>query len=134
MEKNILSPAQMSALHGFQYNKIATIDHPSVEGPNDSLVTLVDQMKPDNEVLQMNVNHLQRVADTVLKKPVKKDPEHIESIHWNHYFYKKYTYQIRIILILLAVCVVMNVMYSFLPQQMFSIACDSSGFSSRSWL
>lgn len=120
MEKNILSPEQLNSLRGLQYNTIYRVEDASLNEANHKFDKILYRIKPDNDILQTNVNQLKSVLDANLKKPEKEDPEYVESIKWNHYFYKKYTYQIRILVILLGVCALMNILFSVLSPETFS--------------
>lgn len=120
MDINVLSPDQASSLRLFQYKPIQSITDASLNVANENLKGVLNTMEGQNSILQKDVNTLQTLLDTIFLKPTKEDPELIEEIKWNQYYYKKYTYQIHLLWIIIGVCILINLYSSFLSQPMFS--------------
>jgi hypothetical protein len=108
----------MNSLRTFQYKPIQPVNDPKLDRANQDLKKVLKQLKPENDELQKDVTTLQILVDTVFLKPKKTDSEFKEEIKWEIYFYKKYTYQIHLLWVVIGVCILLNI-YSFLPSFLF---------------
>jgi hypothetical protein len=118
MDMNVLSPDQMDTLRSFEYKPIQAVHDPKLNRANDDLKPVLKQLKIENDEVQKDVSALQIMVDTLFLKPKKSDPEYKEEIKWDIYFYKKYTYQIHLLWVVIGTCVLLNI-YSFLPEVFF---------------
>lgn len=118
MDQNVLSPDQMNSLRSFQYIPIQSVNDPKLDRANQDLKPVMKQLKKENDKVQKDVSALQILVDTIFLKPNKTDPEFIEEIKWEIYYYKKYTYQIHLLWVVIGVCILLN-LYSFLPAFLF---------------
>ena len=118
MDMNVLSPDQMDSLRSFQYKPIQAVHDPKLTRANEDLKPVLKQLKTENDKVQNEVSTLQILVDTLFLKPKKSDPEYKEEIKWEIYFYKKYTYQIHLLWVVIGTCILLN-LYSFLPEFLF---------------
>jgi len=118
MDINVLSPDQMDSLRSFQYKPIQVVNDPHLNRANDDLTLVLKKLKTENDKVQKDVSALQILVDTLFLKPKKSDPEYKEEIKWEIYFYKKYTYQIHLLWVVIGTCILLN-LYSFLPGFLF---------------
>lgn len=102
-----------------QYKVITPVVDASMSHANGSLDNALFVFKKQNEVLQKNVSTLQVLLDSLMLKEPEGVPELVEDIQWNHYFYKKNRYQTHIMLVIIGVCVLLNVLATFLDPSLF---------------
>jgi len=119
MDENVLSPEQMNSIRMFQYKVIHPVEDGPLEHANGNLNNALFIFKKQNEVLQKNVSTLQVLLDSFLLKKTEGKSELAEDIRWNHYFYKKNRYQTHIMLVIIVVCILLNVLASFVDPSVF---------------
>ncbi len=103
----------------FQYKVIHPVLDASMAHANGNLDNALFVFKNQNKILEKNVSTLQVLLDSLLLKEPEGKPELVEDILWNHYFYKKYRYQTHIMLVIIGVCVILNVLTSFIDRTIF---------------
>ena len=117
--ENILSPDQMNSIRMFQYKVITPVEDDAMARANHNLNNTLSTLRRKNTVLEQNVSTLQMLLDSLKLKKEERNPELVEDIVWNHYYYKKYRYQTHIMLVIIALCIVINVMASFVDPTVF---------------
>jgi len=119
MDEQVLSPDQMNSIRMFQYKVITPVVDASMARANGNLNNAFLTLKPKNTVLEQNVSTLQVLLDSLMLKQDERKPELVEDILWNHYFYKKYRTQTHIMLVIIGLCILLNVLVSFLDPTLF---------------
>lgn len=119
MDKNVLSPEQLRTLQVFQYDKINPIVDVSLNSANEKLMNVMHKMSTQNATLQRNATNLQSILDSIILPKQQGNPELIEEIKWNRYFYKKYTYQTHVMIVLIFMCIVINILHATVSHYMF---------------
>jgi hypothetical protein len=119
MDLNVLSPDQMNSLRIFDYKTLQTVPDADCDDTlyqsNRDLNRVRSTMHLQNQRTQRDVDVLQTLLDSVILKPNKKDPEFINEIRWDLYYYKKYTYQLHILWVIIGVCILLN-LYTLVPE------------------
>lgn len=118
MDQNVLSPEQRRSLQVFQYNNINSVTDNDLTTANTNLAPVLASMKTQNDMLLQKTNTLQTLLDTV-KQPSNDNDVLLEEIRWNTYFYKKYHHQTQMMGIIIAVCVLINVLHLTLSKMLF---------------
>jgi hypothetical protein len=119
MDENVLSPEQMNSIRVFNYKTITPVVDASMSRANGNLDNALFLFKRQNKVLEQNVSTLQVLLDSLTLKSPEGKPELVEDIFWNHYYYKKYKYQTHIMLVIIAVCIVLNILGSVIDPSIF---------------
>jgi hypothetical protein len=119
MDKNVLSPEQLKTLQVFQYNEIKEIKDASLNQANQGFSSVLATLSGQNSILQKNVTNLQSILDSVVSQPSKGNEELIEEIKWNTYFYKKYSYQTHIMVVIIGFCIVINLLHGTVSKPVF---------------
>jgi hypothetical protein len=136
MEKQLISPEQMNSLHRNSYNIIDLSSikesgrtdadrNPSgtpmgrgnftVSETNPKINTLFSQMNESNQILQRNVNFLKDRLDEISPVQSLQSREKIQQIKWNQYVIKKYSYQGRIMAVIIVICFLFIVLHGVSP-------------------
>ena len=110
MDQNVLSPEQRRKLQVFKYDFVNSIEDDKLSAANQDMVPVLAAMKTQNDVLQKNANTLQALLEAAKMDPTTDNDVLREQIKWNTYFYKKYTYQTRLMWILIVTCIIINVL------------------------
>jgi len=122
MDKNVLSPEQLKTLQVFQYDQINRVTDASLNQANAHFDTVITNLSEKNTILQKNATTLQNLLDAVILPKQEGNPELVEHIKWNTYYYKKYTYQTHVMLVLLFMCIVINLLHNSVSQMVFVAA------------
>jgi hypothetical protein len=122
MDKNVLSPDQLKTLQVFQYDQIHEVIDASLNNANRNLENVLSNLSEKNSILQKNATSLQTILDAVILPKEEGNDELIEHIRWNRYFYKKYTYQTHVMVVLLFMCIVINVLHNAVSPNVFIAA------------
>jgi hypothetical protein len=123
MDKNVLSPDQMNSIRTFNYKLVNSVEDQNLEKANGNLDKALFVFKKQNEVLAKNVSTLQLLLDSLTLKKTEGRPELVEDIIWNHYYYQNYKYKTHIMIVIIGVCIVINVMMSFVEPTLFPAIC-----------
>jgi hypothetical protein len=134
MEKQLISPEQMNSLHRDTYytinldriGKTTTQGLASSSGApvgnggtsttvNPNIDNLMKKMNESNQILQSNVNYLKDKLDVISPTQSIQKEEQIQQIKWNRYITKKYSYQGRIMAILIFVCFLFILLHGIAP-------------------
>ena len=91
----------------------------SMNRANGHLTNTLMSLKSQNTVLEKNVSTLQVLLDSLLLKKDEGNPELVEDIMWNHYYYKKYQYETHIMLVIIGLCILLNILASFTDPTIF---------------
>ncbi len=121
MDLNVLSPDQLNSVRLFRYKPIYEVSDPLLNVANEDLKDTLTTMRKQNRVLEEDVSSLQTLLDTIYPTKARRDPELIEEIKWNQYYYKKYTYQIHLLWVIIGICILLNLFASFLSPVYFPI-------------
>jgi len=111
MDLNVLSPDQVSKLRPFEYKPIQSVTDASMNQANRSMERVLTTMKLESQRVKKDVSTLQILLDSILLKQ-KQDPEYIEEIKWDLYYYKKYTYQLHMLWVIIGTCILVNLVPS----------------------
>ena len=123
MDQNVLSPEQLSRLQTFQYIPIQKVKDDQLGKANRDMSKVLDTMKLENQRLEKDVSTLQILVDSIFLKSTKRDPELKQEIKWDIYEYKKYTYQLHLLWVVIGACILLNL--SLLLQSIVSITVVS---------
>ena len=107
----------------FQYKLVNPVEDKPLDKANGNLDKALFVFKKQNEVLEKNVSTLQVLLDSLTLKKQQGRPELAEDIIWNHYYYQKYKYQTHIMIVIIVLCIVINVMMTFLDPTLFPALC-----------
>jgi hypothetical protein len=75
---------------------------------NQDMSKVLSTMKLENKRLEKEVSTLQILADSIFLKSTKLDPELKQEIKWDIYEYKKYTYQLHLLWVVISACILLN--------------------------
>jgi hypothetical protein len=143
MEKQLISPEQMNSLHRDSYNTVEIERLSSIKASNRTteertrsgapkgkgsyvtqttppttnpkINTLMTKMNEANQILQYNVNFLRDRLDEISPVQSLQKEEKIRQIKWNQYVIKKYSYQGRIMAVIIIVCFLFILLHGISP-------------------
>ena len=127
MDINVLSPEQMSRLYTYDYTRLEMLPEQSQEvstklnKAKHETNKLFTTMKLDNERLEKNVSTLQILVDSIFLKTTMETPEWKQEIKWDIYYYKKHTYQLHMLWVVIGTCFLLNVALSSPPDYVGAI-------------
>jgi len=103
----------------FQYKLIHPVEDPALNTANGNLDNALTTLNRQNRVLEENVSTLQVLLDSLTLKKKEGKPELSEDILWNHYYYEKYRYQTHIMIVVIALCILLNILGTFIDPTLF---------------
>jgi hypothetical protein len=109
MDINVLSPEQISRLKTYDYTRVEQLpETDALKKANQELNEVWRTLNLDNQRLKKNVSTLQILADSIFLKPTMEAPEWKQEIKWDIYYYKKYTYQLHLLWVVIGTCILLN--------------------------
>lgn len=121
MDENVLSPEQMNSIRMLQYKVVNPVVDDNLAVANGNLDKALFIFKKQNSVLEKNVSTVQVLLDSLMLKKEEGRAELVEDIQWNNYYYKKYRYQTHIMLVIIGLCILLNILSSFIDPSLFPV-------------